>query len=156
MARYSYFTNCYSSSTYFTIEKLFWFCNQTKPLINTGSHSRLRKNGTKQQLCFSNPFCSSSINYSQWNVMNLYSGDYLNRAFVDILRNLITLDEIIKSKYQVRIITRFYPHSKYLLTEESFIKLLTNNMLMIQAVLDSFLLQNSRHHCLWSLKREKV
>lgn len=60
--------------------------------------------------------------------MNLYLRIYQNRVFVDSLRILIIFDEIIKLEYQVGIIKRIFPHPKYLLIEERFIKLLTNNI----------------------------
>lgn len=88
--------------------------------------------------------------------MNLYLEDYLDRVSVGILRNLMTLNEIIKFEYQIEIITKIYPYPKYFLIEEGFTKVLTNNMLMIQTVIDFFSLQNSRHRCCLSSKKKNI
>ncbi len=55
----------------------------------------------------------------------------MNRVLVDILRNLMTFNEIIQLKYQVGIIINISPHPKYLLVEEGFIELFINNIPMI-------------------------
>lgn len=88
--------------------------------------------------------------------MNLYLRGHLDRVSVAILRNLMTLNEIIKLKYEIEIITRIYPHSKYFLIEEGFTKVLINNMPMILAIIDFFLLENSCHRCCFSLKKKKI
>lgn len=63
--------------------------------------------------------------------MNLYLGSYLDKVSMDIFRNPMIFNEIIKLEYQVGIIIKISPHPKYFVIEERFSELFTNNIPMV-------------------------